>query len=314
MRVAIIDIGSNTAHMCVYDVPQDVAGYRPKRVFKVKKQLGLAAYVDESGCLSAEGEQRCGDAVEELAYIARTSGIDRICAFATAAIRQAENGREVAERVGRRCGLEIEVISSRQEALMGFQAISHELDLDHGVLVDIGGGSSEVVRFAGGHQVLVLGMPLGSLRLFRDYVDDVLPSAKERVRMEDAVEGSQRKPGWAALGESDVLCAIGGSSRAALKLIRRCCPEEVLGSSFSSKALDDLLDRFAKDRRFAVRAITQVCPDRVHTVIPGMLILRHLCHSVRAERIVVGSFGVREGYLLERIVGERVEEEGQDNE
>ncbi|MGN1361079.1 MAG: hypothetical protein ACI4VV_02275 [Eggerthellaceae bacterium] len=310
MRVAVIDVGSNTVHMCAYDVEEQAGRPFPKRLFKVKKQLGLAAYIDQDGNLTKEGEDRCIDAVQQLVGIARTSSIDQVHVFATATIRQATNRKQVVKRIQHQCNVSLEVLSSEEEALMDFDAVSYELDASDGILADIGGGSSEVVRFSGKAPVLVLGFPLGSLRLFRDFVDDVLPSTSERVAIEDAVAAHLQKPEWGALGESKTLYAVGGSCRAALKLLSHCFPASVDQRAFPVLALDALLSDFAQNRRLAVRSITQVCPDRIHTALPGMLVLQYLAHAVRADRIVVGSFGVREGYLIRRVFSQKSKGEG----
>ena len=171
-------------------------------------------------------------------------------------------------------------------------------------MMDVGGGSSEVVCFEDNEPTFVTSIPLGSLKLFRKEHAGLLPTKKEPKRNSLQVEQECQRLRIDASGKQEVLCGIGGTARAAAKLMRRHLGKDPLECWFSVDELGELIEVLAKDDAHALELIVRTCPDRIHTVMPGLLVLYTVARRFDARKMIVSKYGVREGYVCERIVKE----------
>ena len=317
MSLALIDVGSNTIRLSIYavgaearEIRQAVPGEQPDdlgsfvRLFSKKSTAGLAGYVDEDNMLTPEGIDRACESLTYLKSIVDNLRIPETHVFATASLRNIDNSAEALSEICTRTGFDIELISSEEEALLGYSSFKHDCPLDHGVMMDVGGGSSEVVCFQDNQPTFVTSIPLGSLKLFRKDVAGLLPTKKERKRICLQVEQECERLGIDARGKQEVLCGIGGTARAAAKLMRRHLGKDPLECRFSVDELEELIEVVAKDDAHALELIVRTCPDRIHTVIPGLLVLYTVARRFDARKMIVSKYGVREGYVCERIVKE----------
>lgn len=293
MQCALIDIGSNSMRLSVYEV--EGASFRT--LFREKIMAGLAGFVEKKR-LGPEGIDRACEGLLQFRDILELLNIDKVSVFATASLRNIENTAEAVSEITSRTGFSVEVISGLDEALYGYTGAMRALDLEGGVFIDIGGASTEIVTFSGVELGEANSLPIGSLRLYSDYVDRILPNKsalmkiEERVTEElDAVVGSK----------NDYIVGVGGTARAALKLTRRLFSHPSDCMEIDAAELEELWQVLIKTDRRAIDLILKTEPERVHTIIPGLAILRAIVQKYSAKKIVISSFGVREGYLCSRI-------------
>ena len=303
-HVALIDIGSNTIRLVTYELE----GGHATRLFSKKRMTGLADYVDADMRLSAEGVREACEAIAYLRRLCEKLGVDAIHPFATASLRNVANSKECIEEIERRTDLRIDLVSEKDEALLGYAAFLHDAPFSDGGLVDIGGGSTELVSFVHGTPKMALSLPMGSLKLFKRHVAGTLPFPDEAAAIRADVQGELRRALPAGLSPAAHMCGIGGSARAVLKLVRRMhgMPEDA--REFSAEQLDELVKTLlaggetGKGMRRARKLVLRSCPDRVHTIVPGALVLQAVVGRFGAERVYVSKFGIREGYLHERVL------------
>ena len=150
MLEGIVDIGSNSVRMTVYDCDVRTNEFRP--FFKLKNQLGLASHIDpQSGRLDEAGVDALISTLKEYRRAAsRFTELDRLSCFATAAIRNSSNCQEVLDKVDELCGVQVELLSGVEEARLGFAGAMWHSGATSGVQIDVGGGSSEVLIFEDG--------------------------------------------------------------------------------------------------------------------------------------------------------------------
>lgn len=146
MKQAVIDIGSNSMRLSVYETTE--AGTFTI-LFKDKIMAGLAGYVEE-GALSPEGITRAILGLRSFRGTLRALNIPQVAVFATASLRNIRNTAQAVAEIQRGTGFAIEVLSGEEEARLGYAGAMEELALSEGLFVDIGGASTEVVRFAHG--------------------------------------------------------------------------------------------------------------------------------------------------------------------
>lgn len=296
MKQAIIDIGSNSIRLTLYETE----GQSFKILFREKIMAGLAGYV-EGGKLSAEGIECACAGLLTFRGILQTLAIDRINVFATASLRNISNTEQALSVIRAATGYSVEVISGEDEALFGYAGAMQELHLTSGAFLDIGGASTEMVTFEDEKPVDFASFPIGSLSLYRRCVKKILPGngSLMRLRQEisktiDVSEGE--------LASRPLLVGVGGTARAALKLARHYYGISDDCRSMTAEQLDGLCKFLCSGKKEASDLILRLEAERIHTLVPGLLILEHVFHLFRAEQFVVSKYGVREGYLCQRIL------------
>lgn len=303
-RYGIIDLGSNTIRLCIYEV--SCAPHEPLRakdisiLLNYKAMAGLASHIKD-GAMTKQGIRRAAKTIN--AHLSRASHFtcERIDIFATAVLRNCTNSHEATAEIEAAVGKRIAILSNEEEAHLGFLGASLSQNMQCGTLVDIGGGSTELTHIKDGLDLAKTSLPQGSLSSFANHVKGLLPTKEESRAIASSLK-ALAKDSNPSLYESSKLYGIGGSIRSAAKVYGDLCNE---GSRFDyilPEHLDALLGLYEKDPdAFAHQALRTV-PDRIHTFLPGCIIIRQVFELCHAERLDICKYGVREGYLADRVL------------
>ncbi len=173
MKQAIIDIGSNSIRLTLYETKEQDF----KILFREKIMAGLAGYV-EDGRLSAEGIECACAGLLSFRTILQTLNIEGARVFATASLRNITNTAQALAVIQAATGYQVEILSGEDEALLGYTGAMRELFMSSGAFLDVGGASSEIVTFDEGKPVDYQSFPVGSLSLYRRCVKKILPGEK----------------------------------------------------------------------------------------------------------------------------------------
>ena len=293
MNSALIDIGSNSMRLSVYELSN--GSFRT--LFREKIMAGLAGFVVKKK-LTPEGIDRACDGLLRFRETLKLLEIDDVSVFATASLRNISNTDEAVGEISSRTGFSIDVISGFDEAVFGYLGAMRELGMSSGVFVDIGGASAEIVTFTSGKLCGANSIPIGSLRLYSDYVKRILPTKGALAKIDARVK-SELAP--VPNGKSyDTIAAVGGTARATLKLARRLFDLPPGCVEIEMSAVEQLWQTLIKNDRAAIDLILKTEPERVHTIVPGLAILRGIAGKFSAKRMIVSTYGVREGYLCSR--------------
>lgn len=293
---AVIDIGSNTIRLTAYK--GDTQKFRV--IFSSKATTQLYSLL-EDGKLSQEGIDRICDILMDFQTTLQNMKIHQIGVFATATLRKSSNSQQVLEEIFRCTGLSVEILSGEEEARLGFVGAMHCAQAEEGVLVDIGGGSTEVTTYANRTIRTVTSMPIGCLALYKDYVKKILPTPKEVRNLRQKI-GEWLDQVGIPQQEAAYLCGMGGTIRAALKLNNDLFSMPEKNLSFSADHLEYICNTLLEKDATARSIILKICPERVHTLLPGLLILQELIHRYQVQTITISRYGVREGYLIDRLL------------
>ena len=291
---SVIDIGSNTIRLVVYRVDDEGI----TAILNNKYTAGLAAYVDKRGEMSEEGIERL---VEVMGKFRDTVDLLPDCEtlpFATASLRNISNREAVIERVREATGFDIRVLSGYEEAMLDYRGAVRSLPGEEGLLVDVGGGSTELVFFRAGRAATARSVPLGPLSLFNRCVSGIIPTAGELA----ALKAEARNALANALPDSQgysaqPMCGVGGTARGALALYRGMVGKpgaEGYDTQFFSKVLRQAQDNPKK----LTRRILKIAPERIHTMLPGIALLSAAAELYGSRTVVTSKYGVREGYML----------------
>lgn len=286
----IVDIGSNTIRLVLYQVEN--GKIRP--MLNKKVTAGLAGY-KKKGRLSEKGVERLVSVLQEFSLALGYMQTKEVFCFATAPLRGIENAEAVCSAVKERCGFEIRILSGEEEALYDYFGAMQSVDEPEGLVLDIGGGSTEFVFYKGQEITAGVSLPIGSLTAYENYVAEILPAASEEKAISKAVDAE-----LSAVPEisADVICGVGGTIRAAVKIYNELAEKPLPAGRAEVEKLASLLQT---DRKTLARTILKVAPERIHTFIPGLILLCRIAEKRQIKEIVVSSSGVREGYLLSRL-------------
>jgi len=294
MNQAIIDIGSNSMRLTVYHVE----GREFEILFKQKAMSGLAGYV-ENGRLTDEGIEVAVAGLIGFRDTLRSLRFSNYSVFATASLRNIENSREATETISARTGMQIEILSGEEEANLGYLGAMQEFQLTEGIFVDIGGASTEIVTFQKGNIRTADSYQIGSLKLYRDCVEKILPEHDEVKDLKKQIGHAMNKSAFDE--KKDDVIFVGGTARAVLKISQRVCGISAGERVIDRKQFGEVYTALSAAPRQVADLILKTEPERIHTMIPGFMIMKHIVEKSDVRAIYVGRYGVREGYLCEKI-------------
>ncbi|WP_311194252.1 Ppx/GppA phosphatase family protein [Selenomonas noxia] len=300
MLHAIIDIGSNTIRMAVYQIE----GRQFSLLMKRKHTVGLAGYL-ENGRLVRAGIEKTVKILRGFTSFIDTFRIPHVHAFATAALRSAVNSRAAVGEIARRTGVQVRIISGDEEAMYDFIGATQNIAHADGIMIDIGGGSTEIVSFAGRAMQGRWSLPLGSLAMSKEYATGLLPVPAECAAIKDAVTGILAKTPAVRDLRARHMVGMGGVLSSASRVHALLHPEET-PRLLPADALPQMIAMFGSGRPLTeadTAVLLRAAPDRLHNIVPGMIIASVLAETFAAADIRYSDSGVREGYIWKEIIG-----------
>lgn len=297
INFAVVDLGSNTIRMTLYDV-QEQGGFQA--LFSEKRMAGLVNYI-RSGALSREGIEVACSVLRGFQRLLAQFGTIPIHVFATASLRNIRNTEEVLAAIRESTGLEVEVISGELEARYGCIGAMLTCPLAGGAVFDIGGGSTEIVRLENGKIISAQSLDIGSLNLYNRYVSELWPSRPEIEELTAAVRKKLRKADLPKK-PAPFICGIGGTARAVLKIANQYLDKPESNRLLTLAELDRTAAMLLDRKNTARKLILKNCPDRVHTILPGVIVMTTVTHKLCKEQLYISRYGVREGYLCQKLI------------
>lgn len=302
MLYAMIDIGSNTIRMAIYEIESD----RVEMLMKKKNNVGLAAYVQD-GYMQRQGIDKVVEIIQEYRHFLDDFGINRVTAFTTAALRNAINGRDAVKEITHRTGTYITVMSGDDEATFDFIGATHNLDEDKGLLIDIGGASTEIVFFNHREIQVKVSLPIGSLSFHTRYTGNahILPSISECGEMYAEAETTVSAVNEFRDISHAQICGIGGTFKGAMALYNAMYGLPRRNMRMEVRRLRDILKRFQRDYELIIPdkvLLMRTVPERMHTFMPGLIIADVLAKRFGSHDILFSDSGVREGYIYSKIL------------
>jgi exopolyphosphatase/guanosine-5'-triphosphate,3'-diphosphate pyrophosphatase len=292
--VAVIDIGSNSVRLVVYEsmsrslVP----------VFNEKALCGLGREVQSTGLLAPDAVAKALTSLRRFRALCRIQKVGRVHAIATAACRDATNGPDFIAKAERICGTRIEILSGPREAKLSALGVISGIHAPDGIVGDLGGGSLELIDVRGNRVRNGVTLPLGSLAL-QDSAHKSLKRAERIVKAE--ISGVEQLKA----GRGRSFYAVGGTWRALARIhiIQSGYPLKVM-HGYSIPAAD-ALDFALRLRRLAaanmLADIEAVSDARRPLLTYAALVLEYIIRVAKPKTIVFSTFGVREGLLYDML-------------
>ncbi len=307
MNLATIDIGTNTTLLLVARVsPGGVPELLEERAEITRLGRGIGA----GGALGGEGIARTLAALREFVAIARRHEA-KIAAIGTEALRRAPNAEAFLGPAAEILGAPIEVIDGAREAALTFQAVATAFPATLGgplVVVDIGGGSTEIVIAAGGEVKFNVSLPLGSVRLTERFIRHDPPRLDEIAAITGAVDAALTGVPFPAPGPAPVtLVGVAGtvtSLAAMAEALVSYDSARVHGYRLSQAALEEQIARLRVGTQAARERIIGLDPRRADVILAGALILQRIADAAGVAEVQVSDRGIRWGLMHE--LGQKV--------
>jgi exopolyphosphatase/guanosine-5'-triphosphate,3'-diphosphate pyrophosphatase len=287
-RTGIIDIGSNSIRLVVYQGPPRL----PSILFNEKVMAGLGRDLASKGTIGAEAMARAQTALARFAAVAQAMDVSRLRTVATAAVRDAANGAELIAHAAS-IGLDVELLSGDAEALTSGLGVLSAIPNAEGVVGDLGGGSLELVRVGGGRVHERVSLPLGVLRV---------PGlrAKGKGALDRHVAKLMRKAGWEGGGTGQPFYLVGGSWRALARLDMHLTGYALPIAHHYEMPLTTItrlgraIGHLDKSR---LRAVPDLSSSRIPTLGDAAALLGVVARHLGSRTTIVSAYGLREGLL-----------------
>jgi exopolyphosphatase/guanosine-5'-triphosphate,3'-diphosphate pyrophosphatase len=304
VRLAVLDVGSNTVHLLVVDAHE---GARPIPAHSDKVELRLAEHLTDDGIIDDDGCRLLVDAVRHALEVAEDRGTEDLVAFATSAIREAGNGPEVLAAVRDRTGVDLEVLPGDDEARLTFLAVRRWFGWSSGrlLVVDIGGGSLELASGVDEEPDALASLPLGAGRLTRTMLPGDPPSSKDvkAVRKHIRTEVARYLRPFETTGRPD---RVVGTSKTFKQLARiaggaSSDEGELVARAVSAADLEHWAGELAGMTFEERAALPGVSPGRAPQLLAGALVADLVVSLLEVEEVQVCPWALREGIILRRL-------------
>ena len=300
-----IDIGTNSVRSIVVEVP---VGGTHRIIDDEKEMTRLGQGLDATGRLDPDAVERTISALKAMMDIGRNLGVTEVRAIATEAVRRAANGEELVQRLHEEAGLDVEIISAEEEGrLVWLSAAALTKDMPASIVVDIGGGSVEIVQAIGEEPVSIVSMRLGARILTERYLAEDPPSdasfkkLKRHVRRKLRDSVAQLQPGIPTLiGSGGAITTI-ASLVAGMRGKRY---ESLQGVQIERPELMQLLGILSHSTSNQRLSMPGMPAERVDIIVAGALVLAEVLKLFSASAVLINARGIREGIVLDTLASD----------
>lgn len=289
--IAVVDIGSNSVRLVVFDG----ARRAPVPLFNEKVLCGLGRGLAATGRLNEAGVERALACLERFAVLVRAMGVARFDLFATAAVREADNGATFVAEVERRAGAKVAVLSGEEEGRLSALGVLAGAPGAEGVCGDLGGGSLELVELAGGALGEAATLGLGPFHLMEKGDPGGGAVRAEIDRQLDTVD-------WLESRRGSIIYPVGGAWRtlARIHMEQNGYPLHIIhGYTLPGKVAGEFSLLIARTSRRSLARIPGVQKERAETLPYGAAVLQRLIQRFAPREVTFSANGLREGHLFD---------------
>lgn len=297
-RIAIIDIGSNSARLVISHIYKNGAY---NMVYNQKEALRLSQKVDGQNLLTEEAFASTIDTMRSFAHMCKIYQADKTIAVATAAIRNAANGADLVAKVAEQTGIQLHIISGKTEAYISYLGVINTLDVKNGIIFDLGGGSTELILFKNRKILESVSLPLGAVNTTGMFnIRNEMPANVYNDLNAFIMSRLNQYP-W--LKQNNLpLIGVGGTARTVAKIIQRAkkypavkihnyaYPVQTFRSFFNKLRLTNLEQR---------KKISGLSAERSDIILAGSSIISCLLEATGAKKLITSGCGLREGLFYD---------------
>ena len=301
LRTAIIDIGSNTIRLVMYQYDKEEGLHE---FGNIKTVARLRTYLLPSGEMDEEGIKKLSETLVSFKQILEDYNVTDIYAVATAAVRQAANNEQIIQRMKRESGMDIAILSEEEEAYFGFLAVVNSMDTPSAVTIDIGGGSTEITLYKNKKLFKTNSFPFGTVSLKQKFVNGAIMNDEERKALHTFVKAQFETLSWIRDVNLPIV-AIGGSARNVAQVHQQKIDYPISGVHQYEMHQDDLLELKKDLGNMTFEQLKQLdglSSDRADIIVPALEVFTTLMAVVGATSFQLSKKGLREGVIIDRVL------------
>lgn len=301
-RLAIIDMGSNSFRLIVVE-------YVPRLSFKivdeVREVVRLSEGMADADIMSVAAMDRAARAMRIYAAFCQSSGIDEILAVGTSAIREARNRAYFLKRIMAESGIPVRVLAGEEEAYYAYLAAVNSTPLTDGFVLDLGGGSIEIIRVENRRLANALSLPLGAVRTTELFLKDDPVSPRDLKKLQQHMAEQYAAIDWFRFAPGMTMVGEGGSLRLIGRLIqkeKRYPLDTLHGYVMSLDEIDGIVDELASMTVAERYRLSGMKGDRADISLAGAVVVAEALRASGAKTMTISSQGLREGLFYERFL------------
>lgn len=295
MKLAVIEIGSNSIRTSVY---KSSKRNRFKTLDRWREPVRLGKSIAQSRLLTNEQIEETIDVLEKFQNRIQRYEVDRISLIATAAVRMAKNQEQLIFAVLKETGLQLHIIDEKEEAFYDYVAVRNTMRVRDALIVDVGGGSSEISLAKKGRLKHGLSIPIGAISISDLYLksDPIKPSELNAAKREI----SEHLDSLQWMNANATFVGLGGTLRAVTSILNREGKRKktLHNSIVTIDQIDKLFNRLVHASNEERSQIKELSDGRYEVILGGILIISEIIKKTPSKEIRFSNFGVREGYVF----------------
>ncbi len=306
-KVAAIDIGTNSTHLLLASVEPELGSFSIELAEKSTTRLGENQ--SDSDFLSESAMERVIDTLKRFKDLAASYKVEQIVTAATSAVREALNGIEFVDRIKKELGIEVNLVSGQEEARLIYLGVLSGIPFgeDPHILLDIGGGSTELILADGRDARALTSTRVGAVRLQRDLVNQDPLSKDKREFLQAFIQGSlepavKKVRSRIDVGEQPAMVATSGTAMAIAALTVMSegkTPLKMNGYKLSRQKLDEVIDQLVMMSLEERCNLPSLNERRAEIIVPGALILQTSMHMLDVDELILSERALREGLIVD---------------
>jgi len=297
-RIGIIDIGSNSARLVISQIYKSGAY---NMVYNQKEALRLSQKVDKAGLLTQEAFTDTLECMRSFATMCKLFNVEKTIAVATAAMRNAKNGKELTALVEKETSIHLHIMSGKAEAYASYIGVINTLNVKDGIIFDLGGGSTELVLFRDRTIVDSVSLPLGCVNLTTMFNtrDEMPPTVFSDISY--LVTSRLEKHAW--LKDASLpLIGVGGTARTIAKIEQKKSKypaSKIHNFQLTAQAFKNTFKEIRETNLEQRRKLSGLGSDRADLILAGASVIQCLIEATGGKKIIISGCGIREGLFLD---------------
>lgn len=298
-KIGIIDLGSNSVRLVVVQIGE---GGSYHQVEDIKESVRLAESLVDGSALSPRAMRHAVDIIRLFVSLCRELNVERVIPIATAATRSAPNRQEFLKMLKDETGLSFRVLTGAEEAYYGYLGVVNTMHIDSGISIDVGGGSTEIVRF---HQRRLINdgnFPLGTINLTARFGCEQPMTDHQLDELITFLREKYAAFPWLKAAKENVLVGMGGTVRSLSRIHRRrirYMPDRTHGYVMTRQDVWEVLRDLSKASVDERRKVPGLSADRADIIVAGISLVYALMLEADLEYLVTCGAGLRDGLLFE---------------
>jgi exopolyphosphatase/guanosine-5'-triphosphate,3'-diphosphate pyrophosphatase len=302
LKISIIDIGSNTIKLVIYDVKKDNSFIG---VHQESSKVRLGESLASSDSLNEQSILKSIDVLLLYRDIARLESANKVICVGTSAVREAKNGNYFIDQVFKKTGLTVKVLNGQEEAYYSYLGASISTCIPNGLFFDLGGGSLELVYTEDFKVKKAQALPLGALRLTKTFANqDGSFSKKDCDNMAQKIVDTLPTKSSYGIGIDTLLVGVGGTLRTLGRYDQKLAGfpfEKIHNYRLTLSAIDSLRRDLSYLKTSEISSRGSFDSTRVETIVAGIYVIQNMMKKFDFEEVVISGYGIREGILASYI-------------